>query len=76
MKELRRSQQSLIAIHSLKIILALFTSTFLTSYIVSLNPDNIMGEGIFNIGLLYISQHFVYIVVYFLLSYLEYSDYF
>jgi len=70
MKELRRSQQSLIAIHSLKIILALFTSTFLTSYIVSLNPDNIMGEGIFNIGLLYISQHFVYIVVYFLLSYL------
>lgn len=68
MKKFNFPQKSLLAVHALKIVLTLFTSTFLTSYIVSLNPDNIMGEGIFNIGLLYISQFVVYILVYFLLS--------
>lgn len=65
-----RSQKSLLAVHSLKVALEIFTNTFLTSYIVSLNNDNILSGGLFDVGLLFISQFFVYISIYYLLSYL------
>ena len=68
MKGIAKSQKSLIAVNALKIILTIFTSTFLTSHILNLTPDNILGVGIFNVGFLYLSQFFVYIVVYWLLT--------
>lgn len=68
MKKFNFPQKALVTVNALKVILSIFTTTFLTSHIVALNPDNILGQGIFNIGLLYISQFTVYIVVYLFLS--------
>lgn len=70
MSKSRNSQKSLLAVHILKIALEIFTNTFLTSFIVSLNNNNILSGGLFDIGLLFISQFFVYITIYYLLSYL------
>ena len=50
-------------------VLELFTSTFLTSHIISLSPDNIFGSGLFNVAILYISQYVAYILVYNINSY-------
>lgn len=68
MPHLNRTQKSLIAVHILRMVLELFTSTFLTSHIVSLTPDNMLGDGLFNVGLFYISQFSVYAVFYLLVS--------
>lgn len=69
MPHLNKTQKSLIAVHILRMILELFTSTFLTSHIISLTPDNMLGDGLFNVGLFFISQFSVYAVCYLLVSY-------
>lgn len=69
MPHLNKTQKSLLTVHMLRMVLELFTSTFLTSHIVSLTPDNMLGEGLFNIGLFYISEFFIYAVFYLLVSY-------
>lgn len=69
MPHLNKTQKSLLSVHMLRMVLELFTSTFLTSHIVSLTPDNMLGEGLFNIGLFYISEFFIYAVFYLLVSY-------
>lgn len=60
MKNFDRSQKSLLAVHMLKMIMDLFISTFLVSYILSQTPESILSKGLFNIGLFYISWHFIY----------------
>ena len=68
-KELNRNQKSLLAVHMFRMILELFTSTFLTSHIIALSPENIFGSGLFNVAVLYISQYVAYILVYTINSY-------
>jgi hypothetical protein len=68
MTDKKKNQILLLIINGLKTILTIFTSTFFTSYIIHLNPDNIMGAGCLNIALFYISQYFFYIVIYYLIS--------
>ena len=60
MAKLQKSQKSLLSVHMLRIILELFTSTFLISYILSQNPDSIIGTGLINIGVFYVSWYVVY----------------
>lgn len=69
MSKLDTSQKSLLTVHILKMILDLFISTFLVSFILSQTPDNILGQGLFNIGLFYLSWYLVYGVFEFLCSY-------
>lgn len=64
-----KTQKSLFVVYMLRIVLELFTSTFLTSHIVSLNPETALSTGLVNIGIFYISQFFVYGVLYFVISY-------
>ncbi len=68
-KELNRNQKSLLIVHMFRMILELFTSTFLTSHIIALSPENIFGSGLFNVAILYISQYIAYILVYWVNSY-------
>lgn len=68
-RELNRNQTALLSVHMLRMVLELFTSTFLTSHIIALNPDNIFGSGLFNVAMLYISQYIAYILVYIINSY-------
>ena len=68
MDKVKKTQRTLLAINALKIILTIFTTTFFTSYIVALTPDNILGRGVLNIGIFYLSQFVVYMIVYFVLS--------
>ncbi len=67
--KLSRNQNSLLIVHMIRMVLELFTSTFLTSHIISLEPDNIFGTGLFNVAILYISQYVAYIIVYTINSY-------
>ena len=69
MKSFNRSQKSLISVHMLKMIMDLFISTFLTSYILSQTPDSILGQGLVNIGIFYLSWHIVYGLFEFLCSF-------
>ncbi len=69
MAKLNKTQKSLFIVHMLRVVLELFTSTFLTSYIVSINPADALGSGLTNIGLFYISQFFVYGVLFFIISF-------
>ncbi len=64
MASLNKNQKSLLSVHMIRMILELFTSTFLTSHIISLSPDNIFGSGLFNVAILFISQYIAYILVY------------
>jgi len=64
-----KNQKSLLIVHALRVILELFTSTFMTSYILSLNPENVLGSGVYNIGIFYISWFGIYAVLYFLISF-------
>ena len=68
MKNLNKTQKALISVNSLRTILSLFTSTFLTSYIISLNPENVLTQGLINIGTLLFADLLAYIVVYYFLS--------
>jgi YQGE family putative transporter len=54
----------------LRIVLELFTSTFLVSYILAQNPDSILGKGLINIGLFYVSWNVVYGILDFAASFL------
>ena len=67
--QLDRNQNSLLIVHMIRMVLELFTSTFLTSHIISLDPDNIFGTGLFNVAILFISQYVAYILVYTINSY-------
>lgn len=69
MKSFNRSQKSLISVHMLKMIMDLFISTFLTSYILSQTPDSILGQGLVNIGIFFLSWHIVYGLFEFLCSF-------
>ena len=64
-----KTQKSLFSVHLLRVVLELFTSTFLTSHIVSLNPETALGAGLLNIGIFYISQFFIYGVLFFVISF-------
>lgn len=70
MAKLQKSQRALLSVHMLRIVLELFTSTFLVSYILEQSPDNILGIGLINIGLFYISWNAVYGILDLFASYL------
>lgn len=69
MKNFDRSQKCLLTVHILKMIMDLFISTFLVSYILSQTPESILGKGLFNIGLFYVSWYFIYGLFEFICSY-------
>lgn len=69
MAKLNTTQKSLLTVHMMRMVLELFTSTFLTSHIISLSPNNIFGSGLFNVAILYISQYVAYMIVYVINSY-------
>ncbi len=68
-KKFSKTQTCLLLVFLLKIVLELFTQTFLTSHILSVSPDDVFGEGLRNIGLLYISQNATYVISYYALSF-------
>lgn len=68
MVHFERNQKSLLTIHILRTILEVFTSTFLTSHILSVNPDDVLGQGLLNIGLFYMVFYASYIICYALVS--------
>ncbi|MBQ7917212.1 MAG: hypothetical protein IJ310_00160 [Clostridia bacterium] len=70
MAKLPKQQKALLSVHMLRIVLELFTSTFLVSYILAQNPDSILGKGLINIGVFYISWQFVYGILDFAASFL------
>ncbi len=69
MKNFNSSQKSLIAVHMLKMIMDLFISTFLTSFIISQTPDSILGQGLVNIGIFYLSWYIIYGIFEFICSF-------
>lgn len=70
MAKLPKQQKALISVHMLRTVLELFTSTFLVSYILAQNPDSIIGTGLINIGLFYVSWNVVYGILDLVSSYL------
>ena len=70
MSKLPKQQKALLSVHMLRIVLELFTSTFLVSYILAQNPDSILGKGLINIGLFYVSWNVVYGILDFAASFL------
>ena len=70
MAKLSKNQKCLFLIHLLRGIMELFTNTFLTSHIItSITSDNVLGAGLFNSAIFYISQYVFYAVVYVLASF-------
>ena len=65
MEKKKFDQKALITVNALRVVLTIFTTTFLTSHILTLTPDNIMGQGVLNVGILYLSQYIVYILTYY-----------
>ena len=55
--------------HMLFVIVSIFASTFLISYIVSVNAENPLSTSIVSIAIYYISQFFVFGLSYFLMSF-------
>ena len=70
MAKLPKQQKALLSVHMLRVVLELFTSTFLVSYILAQNPDSIIGKGLINIGLFYVSWNAVYGLLDFAASFL------
>ncbi len=70
MAKLPKQQKALLSVHMLRIVLELFTSTFLVSYILAQNPDNILGKGLINIGIFYIAWNATYGILDLIASYL------
>ena len=68
MKKFNRSQKALISVHMLKIIMDLFISIFLTSFILSQTPDSILGQGLVNIGIFYLTWYIIYGILEFVCS--------
>ncbi len=64
MKKEKTQQKMLFIVHSFRVMLELFTTTFLTSHIISVDPNDIFGAGIFNIGLFHIAKFVTYIIIY------------
>lgn len=56
--------------HMLFVIVSIFASTFLISYIVSVNAENPLSTSIVSIAIYYISQFFVFGLSYFLMSFI------
>ena len=69
MNKFNKSQKSLIAVHMLKMVMDLFISIFLTSYILSQTPNSILGQGLVNIGIFYLSWYIVYGIFEFICSF-------
>lgn len=69
MGKLNRNQKSLMSIHLIRIILEVFTSTFLTSHILSFSSDNILGTGLLNVGLFFVSQFLTYAILYYIVCF-------
>ena len=70
MAKFPKQQKALLSVHMLRIVLELFTSTFLVSYILAQSPDSILGKGLINIGIFYVSWNAVYGILNFVASYL------
>ena len=70
MSKLPKQQKALLSVHMFRIVLELFTSTFLVSFILAQNPDNIIGRGLINIGIFYVSWNVTYGILNFIASYL------
>ena len=70
MSKFPKQQKALLSVHMLRIVLELFTSTFLVSYILAQSPDSILGKGLINIGIFYVSWNAVYGILNFVASYL------
>ena len=70
MAKFPKQQKALLSVHMLRIVLELFTSTFLVSFILAQNPDSIIGKGLINIGLFYVSWNATYGILNLIASYL------
>lgn len=70
MSKFPKQQKALLSVHMLRIVLELFTSTFLVSFILAQNPDSIIGKGLINIGIFYVSWNATYGILNFIASYL------
>lgn len=69
MVNFNKSQKGLVATHIMHVILELFISTFLTSYIISMTQGNVLGSGLINVGLFYLAWYLIYTLFYFMLSF-------
>ena len=70
MAKFPKQQKALLSVHMLRIVLELFTSTFLVSFILAQNPDSIIGTGLINIGIFYVSWNATYGILNLIASYL------
>lgn len=70
MAKFPKQQKALLSVHMLRIVLELFTSTFLVSFILAQNPDSIIGTGLINIGIFYVSWNATYGILNLVASYL------
>ena len=64
MKKEKTKQKTLFAVHMFRVVLELFTTTFLTSHIISVDLNDIFGVGVMNIGLFFIAEFITYIIIY------------
>lgn len=67
---LNKNQKCLFSIHLFRGVMELFINTFLTSHIISITSDNVLGSGLYNAALFYIAQYVFYALFYFAMSYL------
>ena len=70
MAKFPKQQKALLSVHMLRIVLELFTSTFLVSFILAQNPDSIIGVGLINIGIFYVAWNATYGILNLIASYL------
>ena len=69
MRKGKTEQKTLFAVHMFRVVLELFTTTFLTSHIISVDPNDIFGAGLINIGLFFIAEFITYIIIYLCISF-------
>lgn len=69
-KKVDRASVGLQISHMLYVIVSIFASTFLISYIVSVNAENPLSTSIVSIAIYYISQFVVFGISYFLMSFI------
>lgn len=69
MRKEKTEQKTLFAVHMFRVVLELFTTTFLTSHIISVDPNDIFGAGLINIGLFFIAEFITYIIIYLCISF-------
>jgi len=68
-KKIDKASVGLQICHMIYIITTLFTSTFLVSYIISINAESPLSTSLFTIALFYVSEYVVFGICYFLISY-------